>query len=158
MEHDHRNEHPHESYQDHRGHHSDRPIKSGGGHHHHSKDRHHVKHEPHHHLYENLEGYRHELDQENQHRNHAQSKYTDLKKQMDFFEQCCEEARKLPESKYDTFIVKQSCLNETFQSQIVDVKEKLVSLTQALKNIQVCGKGLNIIVNRIEYEICMFCI
>lgn len=140
MDHDHRNEHPHDSsYHDHRGRHTDRVKSASGGHQ--KQPNHHVKHEPSHHLYENLEAYRHELDQENQYRNHAQSKYTDLKKQMDFFEQCCDEARKHPESKYDTFIIKQNCLNETFQNQIVDVKEKLANLSQALKNIQVCGKG-----------------
>lgn len=73
----------------------------------------------------------------------AQSRYLDLNRQIDVFESNVEELKKNPESKYDNHVLKQKCVNETLASQVNDAKEKLAQLTQSLKSIQVCGKGIN---------------
>lgn len=52
-----------------------------------------------------------------------------------------DECKLSPESKYDPFINKQSCINENLMTQVKDAREKLANLTHSLKNIQVCGKG-----------------
>lgn len=46
-----------------------------------------------------------------------------------------------PESKYDSLIVKQNCVNDALNNQVHAAREKLTKLSQSLKNIDVCGKG-----------------
>lgn len=60
-----------------------------------------------------------ELENENKNRNHSQLKYSDLNRQIDLFHEAIEEAKKQPESKYDSFVSKQSFVNETMLAQVI---------------------------------------
>lgn len=95
------------------------------------------------HLCDEIEVLKLELEQEQKNRLIAQSKYSDLNRQIDLFSVTVDDMKKNPESKYDTFILKQNCVNDSIIGQIHDAKEKLAHLTQSLKSIQVCGKGKN---------------
>lgn len=46
-----------------------------------------------------------------------------------------------PESKYDSLIVKQNCVNDALNNQVQAARDKLTKLSHSLKNIDVCGKG-----------------
>jgi hypothetical protein len=74
-------------------------------------------------------------------RNDAQLRYSNLHRKMESFMQQAEDAKKNPDSKYDTLIYKQNCNNDSVSLQLNEAKEKLAVLTHSLKSIQVCGKG-----------------
>lgn len=73
-------------------------------------------------------------------RNLSLAKYSDLNRQIEEFKQNQEDAIKHPVSKYDTFVIKQNCINENIESQIHEAKEKLKSLKRSIKDEKYCGK------------------
>lgn len=75
---------------------------------------------------------------ENISRNNTLTKYTELKRKIDEFQQNCEGNTTNPKSKYDTFLIKQNCINENLQSQIHDAKKKLKSLKHSVKDSEGC--------------------
>lgn len=74
-------------------------------------------------------------------RNEAQLRYSSLHRKMESFMQQTEDTKKNPDSKYDSLIYKQNCVNDSVALQLNEAKEKLAVLTHSLKSIQVCGKG-----------------
>ncbi|CAO1397632.1 unnamed protein product [Diamesa serratosioi] len=91
-----------------------------------------------------IEMLRLELENETLNRNEAQSKYKDLRHQIESFSCSIEESKKNPDSKFDALIHKQNCVNDTMNIQLNEARDKLASLTHSLKSIQVCGKECNL--------------
>lgn len=74
-------------------------------------------------------------------RNQAQSRYTELNQQVQDFNFDTDNFKNNPESKYDSLITKQNCVNDALSNQVQEARDKLSKLSHSLKNIEICGKG-----------------
>lgn len=50
--------------------------------------------------------------------NDSQRRYSDLHRKMEAFMQLTDDGKKNPESKYDALIYKQTCVNDTVNTQV----------------------------------------
>lgn len=61
-----------------------------------------------------------------------------------------------PESKYDSLITKQNCVNDALSNQVQEARDKLSKLSHSLKNIEICGKGKEVSGRTFIYKLIFF--
>ncbi|XP_063706630.1 uncharacterized protein LOC134835642 isoform X2 [Culicoides brevitarsis] len=93
---------------------------------------------------EEIRALKEELEMESKMRNQAQSRYTELNQQVQDFNFDAETFKNNPESKYDSLITKQNCVNDALSNQVQEARDKLAKLSHSLKNIEICGKDCHL--------------